>query len=88
MTERNEASDDRVSVVVDRATRIVRLLVWSAMFALVCLMLWVVSGMAAQAEDPKEAARAIGNAGNAAARTIARESSSAGDVPGSRASTS
>ena len=83
MTERNEASDDRVSVVVDRATRIVRLLVWIAMFALVCLMLWVVSGMAAKAgEDPKAAARAIGNAGNAAARAVARDSSNAADVPG------
>ena len=83
MTEPNEASDDRVSVVVDRATRIVRLLVWIAMFALVCLMLWVVSGMAAKAgEDPKAAARAIGNAGNAAARALARDSSNAADVPG------
>ena len=82
MTERNDASDDRVSVVVDRATRIVRLLTWTAMFALVCLMLWVVSGMAARAEDPEAAARAIGNAGNSAARTIARDSSNAAEVPG------
>ena len=52
------------------------------MFGLVCLMLWVVSGMAARAEDPRAAARAIGNAGNAAARTIARESSNAAQVPG------
>ena len=78
MTERNEASDDRVSVVVDRATRMVRLLAWTAMFALVCLMLWIVSAQA----DPKAAARAIGNAGNAAARTIARDASNAADVPG------
>ena len=90
MTEPNEASDDRVSVVVDRATRIMRLLTWTAMFVLVCLMLWVVSGMAAKADpgsgsgagDPKAAARAIGSAGNAAARTIARDSSNAADVPG------
>ncbi|MCY3671596.1 MAG: conjugal transfer protein TraN [Alphaproteobacteria bacterium] len=86
MTERIETSGDRWAVVVDRLTRIVRLLTWSAMFALVCLMLWVVSGMAARAdsgaEDPKVAARAIGNAGNAAARTVARDSSSAADVPG------
>ena len=82
MTERNDASDDRVSVVVDRATRIVRLLTWTAMFALVCLMLWVVSGMAARAEDPEAAARTIGNAGNSAARTIARDSSNAAEVPG------
>ncbi len=82
MTDGNELSDDRVAVVVDRATRIARLLTWTAMFALVCLMLWVVSGMVAKAEDPKAAARAIGNAGNAAARTIARDSSNAADVPG------
>ena len=61
------------------------------MFVLVCLMLWVVSGMAAKAGDPgsgsgagdpKAAARAIGNAGNAAARTIARDSSNTAGVPG------
>ena len=59
-----------------------RLLTWTAMFALVCLMLWVVSGMAARAEDPKAAARAVGNAGTAAASAIARDSSNADDVPG------
>ena len=67
-----------------------RLLTWTAMFALVCLMLWVVSGMVAHADPgsgsgaggPKAAARAISNAGNAAARTIARDSSNAADVPG------
>ena len=82
MTDRNEASDDRVAVLVDRATRIVRLLTWTAMFALVCLMLWVVSGMAARAEDPKAAARAMGTAGTAAAGAIARDAASAGKVPG------
>ena len=82
MTDRNEASEDRVAIVVDRATRIVRLLTWTAMFALVCLMLWIVSGMAARAEDPKAAARAIGNAGAAAAGAIARDGASAGKVPG------
>jgi len=82
MTERSGPSDDRIAVAVDRGTRVMRLLTWTAMFALVCLMLWVVSGMVAKAEDPKAAARAIGNAGNAAARTIARDSSNAADVPG------
>ena len=82
MTERTESSRDRVEVALDRGTRVMRLLTWTAMFVLVCLMLWVVSGMAARAEDPKAAARAIGNAGNAAARTIARDSSSAAKVPG------
>ena len=82
MTDRNEASDDRVAILVDRGTRIVRLLTWTAMFALVCLMLWLVSGMVARAEDPKAAARAIGNAGNSAARAVARDSSNAAEVPG------
>ena len=90
MTDRNEACDDRVAVLVDRGTRIVRLLTWTAMFVLVCFMLWLVSGMAAKADpgsgsgagDPKAAARAIGNAGNAAAGAVARDSSNAAEVPG------
>ncbi len=83
MRERSDPVRDRIEIALDRGTRVFRLLTWTAMFALVCLMLWVVSGMAARAdEDPKAAARAIGNAGNAAARTIARDSSTAADVPG------
>ncbi|MXY39698.1 MAG: hypothetical protein F4Y62_07865 [Rhodospirillaceae bacterium] len=105
MTERSAHSDDRIAIAVDRATRFARLLTpriggslsrtpirggrWTAMFVLVCLMLWVVSGMAARADpgsgsgaSPKAAARAIGNTGNAAARAIARDSSRADDVPG------
>ncbi len=83
MTERTESSRDRIEIALDRGTRVFRLLTWTAMFALVCLMLWVVSGMVAKAEeDPKAAARAIGNSGNAAARTIARDSSNAAEVPG------
>ena len=79
----------RADVWIDRATRIacpgprsgVRL-AWLAMFALCCLMLWVVSGMSAHAEDPKAAARAIGNAGSAAAGAIAKDASKAAAVPG------
>ena len=83
MTDRSDAVRDRIEIALDRGTRVVRLLTWTAMFVLVCLMLWVVSGMVAKAEeDPKAAARAIGNAGNAAARTIARDSSNAAEVPG------
>ena len=82
MTEQSDPRRDRVEIVLDRVTRVMRLLTWIAMLALVCLMLWVVSGMAARAEDPKAAARAIGNAGNTAARTIARDSSNAAEVPG------
>ena len=82
MTEPSEHSEDRIAVAIDRGTRVVRLLTWTAMFVLVCLMLWLVSGMVAKAEDPKAAARAIGNAGSAAAGAIARDASKAGEVPG------
>ena len=82
MTEQSDLSRDRIEIALDRGTRIVRLLTWTAMFVLVCLMLWLVSGMVARAEDPKAAARAIGTAGNAAARAVARDSSSAAEVPG------
>ena len=90
MTEESKLSRDRIEVALDRGTRIVRLLTWTAMFVLVCLMLWLVSGMVAKADpgsgsgagDPKAAARAIGIAGNAAARAVARDSSNAAEVPG------
>ena len=86
MTEPDEYPEDRIAVAIDRGTRIVRLLTWSAMFVLVCLMLWVVSGMTAKAgagsEDPKAAARAIGNAGAAAAGAIARDAAKTATVPG------
>ena len=90
MTERSELPRDRVEIALDRGTRVVRLLTWIAMFALVCLMLWVVSGMAARADpgsgsgagDPKAAAREIGNAGTAQAGAIARDPSKSATVPG------
>ena len=82
MTEQSDPVRDRIEIALDRGTRVMRLLTWAAMFVLVCLMLWVVSGMAARAEDPKAAARAIGNAGNSAARAVARDSSNTVDVPG------
>ena len=72
----------RTDVWIDRATRVVRLLAWTAMFAVCCLMLWAMAGMAAHAGDPKAAARAIGQAGTAAAGAIARDASKAGTVPG------
>ena len=82
MMEPTGQSEDRIAVAIDRGTRVVRLLTWMAMFVLVCLMLWLVSGMVAKAEDPKAAARAIGAAGTAAAGAIARDAVSAGKVPG------
>ena len=82
MTEPIGHSEDRIAVAIDRGTRVVRLLTWTAMFVLVCLMLWLVSGMVAKAEDPKAAARAIGQAGAAAAGAIARDASNTVTVPG------
>ena len=73
---------DRVSVALDRMTRIVRLLAWTAMFAACCLTLWILAGQAAHAEDPRGAAREIGQAGTAAAGGIARDASQAATVPG------
>ncbi len=80
--ERLEPHPDRVSVAVDRMTRIVRLLAWTAMLAACCLMLWILAGQAAHADDPKAAAREIGQAGTAAAGAIARDASKARTVPG------
>ncbi len=82
MTERPEPHPDRVSVAVDRMTRIVRLLAWTAMFAACCLMLWILAGQAAHADDPKAAAREIGQVGAAAAGAIATDASKARTVPG------
>ena len=73
---------DRISVPVDPATRIVRLLAWTAMLAVCCPIFLTPGGMAARAEDPKAAAREIGRAGAAAAGAIARDASKAGTVPG------
>ena len=82
MTEQTDLEVGRTDVWIDRATRVVRLLAWLAMFAVCCLMLWTLGGMAAHAEDPRAAARAIGQAGTAAAGAIARDASKAGTVPG------
>ena len=65
-----------------RTPRATRLLGWALMAAVCGFLMWIVFGGAAHAEDPKAAARAIGNAGTAAARAIARDSSQASTVPG------
>ena len=65
-----------------RRARTTQLLGWTLLAAVCGFLLWVVFGGAAHAEDPKAAARAIGSAGNAAARAVARDSSNAADVPG------
>ena len=72
----------RADVLSDRATRVGRLFAWLAMFALCCLMLWVVAHQAARAGDPKAAAAEIGRAGQTAAGAIARDASNTGTVPG------
>ena len=66
----------------NRETRSTRLLAWTVMAAVCCFLLWIVFGMAAQAEDPKAAARAVGQAGTAAAGAIARSAGSTAIVPG------
>ena len=67
---------------IARRGRATRLFGWTLMAAVCGFLLWIVFGGAAHAEDPKAAARAIGNAGNSAARTIARDSTNAAEVPG------
>ncbi len=73
-----------------RSERAGSLLGWILLAAVCGFLLWIVFGGGAQAEDPgslsgaspKAAARAIGNAGTAAARAIARDASNAAAVPG------
>ncbi len=62
-----------------RRTRLFGVIVLAAVFG---FLLWIVFGGGASAEDPKSAARAIGNAGAAAAGAIARDASNATTVPG------
>ena len=65
-----------------RTSRATGWLAWALLASVCAFLLWIVFGGVTYAEDPKAAARAIGNAGNAAARTIARDSSNAAEVPG------
>jgi len=82
MTTMREPEPPRLAPLVDLATRIVRLLAWLAMFAACCLMLWILSGTAARADDPKDAARQVGQAGAERAGAIARDAANAQAVPG------
>ena len=82
MTDRTTTPYGRADLLIDRAARIARLLAWVVGLAAACLTLWLLSGMAAHAEDPRAAAREIGQAGTAAAGAIARDASEAADVPG------
>ena len=65
-----------------RSPLMTRAVGWALLAAVCCFLLWIVFGGAAHAGDPKSEARAIGNAGTAAARAIARDSSNAATVPG------
>ena len=66
MSAQPELGRERFSRRVGRESRTARLLGWTVMVAVCCFLLWIVSGMA-KAEDPKAAARGIGQAGAAAA---------------------
>ena len=79
---RPDSEEERLDLFLDRLTSVARLLAWTAMFSLCAVLIWLVMANAAHAEDPKAAARAIGNAGTAAARAIARDTSKPGTVPG------
>ncbi len=65
-----------------RAPLVMRAMTWALMAAVLGFLLWIVFDGVARAEDPKAAARAIGNASTAAARAIARDASNAATVPG------
>ena len=71
----------RVDIAIDRGTRIVRLLAWIMAFAC-AVLLFAILASSARAEDPKAAARAIGQAGAAKAGAIARDASKTSTVPG------
>ena len=90
MTEPTHSPARRIDLAIERTIGFVRFLAWTAMLVLWCALLWVLLAGASWAEDPgslsgagpKAAARAIGQAGTAAAGGIARDAASAGKVPG------
>ena len=59
-----------------------RVAAWALTVAVFAFLLWIVLGGAANAEDPEAAARAIGQAGAAAAGALARDAASTAKVPG------
>ena len=72
---------ERERALVERVTRIMRLLTW--IMALACAALvFAMLATAARAEDPKAVARELGQAGNTVAGAIARDASNTGAVPG------
>ena len=73
---------ERKGILNGRPVGVARLLTWIAALALMCLAGWTVSGTVVRAESPKDAARSLGTAGNAAARAIVRDPSNSSSVPG------
>ena len=82
MWKPTQSPPSRTDLAIESSIRFVRLLAWTAMLVLGCVLLWMSLAGASWAEDPKAAARAIGQAGTAAAGAIARDGSSAATVPG------
>ncbi len=70
---------DRWNAWTHRRTSLLGAILLAAVFG---FLLWIVFGGGARAEDPRAAARAIGNAGAATAGAIARDGSNAAAVPG------
>ncbi len=70
-----------IEALAEKATAVVRLLAWAVMVGGYGLTLLALSG-SAWADDPKDAARQVGQAGAAAAGAIARDASKAQTVPG------
>ena len=90
MTDPTQSPASRMDLAIERTIGFVRLLAWTALLVLWCVLLWMLLAGPSRAEDPgslsganpKAAARAIGQAGTAAAGAIARDAASAGKVPG------
>ena len=95
MNHPETAGVGRERAVMETATRVacpghrsgVRLLAWTAMLALSgtsvwCALLWLLGTGIGWAGDPKAEARAIGQAGTAAASAIARDAARPAAVPG------
>ena len=82
MNQRHGNSPGRTGILTGRSARVVRPLAWIAVLGLVFLAGWTVSGTVVRAESPKDAARSLGTAGNAAASAIVRDSSQSSTVPG------
>ena len=82
MNQLHEGAPERKGILNGRSAGIFRILAWIAMIALLCLAVWTVSGTVVRAEGPKDAARSLGTAGNAAARAIVRDFSQSSAVPG------